>query len=554
LTLGKGSRSGSPPNLVGVGPVTWTDGGELRLGDWRALENYDHSLRYGGQIGSVGQALKDKGRRWALVLQDQDAAAVAATKDGAVPIAYAATLDNVRLALQASLDTIIIAVRRPHLEEMLGALDPRSCTLVVSASTPGPEGHLGAFATSPSCGLGTGGLRSASTQHDHLVTLPDVSQTFLSLAGGSKISEGVGAVVSPARAVDTAALISRDLRGATGDRVRSPLVWLFVAANAFALIGMSLWPRARRVMGYTLLAIPAASYLMMFFPWWRHGVLGALVVGGAITFALAFGASVLFRRTEILALGTLCAVTAGVIALDALFRSPLEVDAPFGNSPLGAGRFFGIGNIASGVLVASLVIVAALTFDRWGRCTLPWIAGVLLCAVIIAGAPEFGADVGGVLFAVPAYGTFLLVYRQRRIKLRHLAIVIGATVATVTSLAIVDLAQRSNSQTHLAKNLHFDSMTDTLVRKIDLAAGSISAPMTLVLVVATLALVLYRPVVQGRPGRQYAAYALLVAAILGALLNDSGLAVAAAVAAVGWPVGVVLSTPRPSCASGEVTG
>ncbi len=60
--------------------------------------------------------------------------------------------------------------------------------------------------------------------------------------------------------------------------------------------------------------------------------------------------------------------------------------------------------------------------------------------------------------------------------------------------------------------------------------------------VAALALVRYSP----GPGRarRMASYAVVVAAVLGSTLNDSGLNVAAAVLAVAWPVGVVVGARR----------
>ena len=52
------------------------------------------------------------------------------------------------------------------------------------------------------------------------------------------------------------------------------------------------------------------------------------------------------------------------------------------------------------------------------------------------------------------------------------------------------------------------------------------------------------------PGRddalRFISSALVAAAVLGSLLNDSGVMVAAAVAAVGWPAGVAVASDRRS--------
>ncbi|MGI8806962.1 MAG: hypothetical protein ACR2KK_03805 [Acidimicrobiales bacterium] len=45
-----------------------------------------------------------------------------------------------------------------------------------------------------------------------------------------------------------------------------------------------------------------------------------------------------------------------------------------------------------------------------------------------------------------------------------------------------------------------------------------------------------------RPALRAAASALLTAAVLGSVLNDSGVVVAASVLAIAWPAGVVIAT------------
>lgn len=71
LTLGKGGRSAAP---AGAGPF-----------DWAALRGHDAGLRQGGDLGTLGQALQDGGRRWALATDDPRAAPMAATAAGTVP-------------------------------------------------------------------------------------------------------------------------------------------------------------------------------------------------------------------------------------------------------------------------------------------------------------------------------------------------------------------------------------------------------------------------------------------------------------------------------------
>ncbi|MGI8806963.1 MAG: hypothetical protein ACR2KK_03810 [Acidimicrobiales bacterium] len=393
------------------------DGG-LQLADWKRLQDRDGDLRFGGPLGTVGEALRTSGRRLALASDDKAVAAVAANASGTVARAYPGTSDGIRSAFQAQPDVIVVAVSAARLPEVLGLLDP-ACTVVVSASTGGENRHLGVFAASPRCGLGIAGLASPSTHHPHLATLPDVSATVLTLADVARPAALGGSAVTATADVSRATLVERDRRAWTGDRARTGLVWLFIVFHALGAIAVVRAPKARSAVCATLLSIPAASFLMMLVPWWRVGIWAGVLVGAGLTVVLAVGATVLLRRKPALGVGVLAGLTAAVVGLDALLASPLQIDAPFGNSPIGAGRFFGVGNIGSAFLVSGLLVGGGLAIERWGRRGMRWTAVAMAAGTVAGGAPQFGADVGGVLFAVPAYGVLLLGARRPRLTIRQ---------------------------------------------------------------------------------------------------------------------------------------
>ncbi len=550
VTLGKGRRSSGLAGEAGIGRVEPTAGGGLRLVDWPDLQDRDRKLRYGGTLGSVGQALLEGGRRWALAGAgsdgDADAAAVAATAEGLVPRVHPGTLDGIGATLREPLDAVFVAIAGSDLVPVLRLLE-ETCTVVVSASTPSRNRHLGVLATSGRCGLGTAGLASSSTHHAHLATLPDVSRTFLDLVGVRPPSSVAGAVVTPAGPISREALVDRDERTWTADRSRTAFVWLFVLLHALGAAAAVLWRRGRTVVCCALLGIPAASFLMMLVPWWRAGPGVGLLVGGVLAFVISVGGALVARRDVVLGVGLLAGVTSAVVAVDALFGSPLQIDAPFGNSPAVAGRFFGVGNIGSGLLVAGLLVAGGLAIDRWSRRSAPWVVAAVVAGAVAGGAPQFGADVGGVLFAVPAFGLLLLGLGQGRVTARHVVLLAVAAVAAVGLFAVVDLARGTDSQTHLAKGLGGEGLGDEVIRKAGRAVKTAKAPMANLVWIATVALVLSRYSPGPRRALRFASYAVVVAAILGSVLNDSGVNVAAAVLAVAWPAGVaVAAAGRPA--------
>ncbi|HUR22608.1 MAG TPA: hypothetical protein VMZ73_01930, partial [Acidimicrobiales bacterium] len=438
LTLGKGARSAAP---AGAGPF-----------DWATLRSHDGGLRQGGALGTLAQALREGGRRWSLATDDWRAVPMAATAVGSVPAPYPGTGDGVRRAIQEQPHALFVALPQWRLPETLGLLSA-ACTVVVSGSTPAGNRSLGVLAISNPCEMGTAGLASPSTHRAHLATLPDVSATFLDLLALPVPASVTGGALTPAGAVDRHELVDRGRRSWTADRARMVFVPLFVMLHALGAVVAVRRPRARPLVAAALMAIPPASFLMMLLPWWRAGTWGGLAAGGALTGVIAFVGALLARRDVALGAGALAALSAAVVGIDALFASPLQVDAPFGNSPIGAGRFFGVGNIGSGFLVAGLLLAGGLAIDRWGRRAVPWVGASLVFGAVAGGAPGFGSDVGGVLFAVPAYGLLLLGARHPRLRARHIVALAGLAVVAVALFAAVDLVRDAGAQTHLAKSV-----------------------------------------------------------------------------------------------------
>ncbi len=542
LTLGKGGRSAGL-GAAGVGRVEPLDGG-LRLVDWPELVRRDRSLHYGGALGSLGHAVEGAGGRLTLVAPSSGlaAAAAAADGDGEVRSFLPWSADAVGSARRSG-DHLVVAVDGPDLGSALGALDG-SCTLVASASTPDGNRHLGVLAASPECGLGRDGLVSESTHRDGLATLPDVTRTFLGLAGA-----GATVPLTATAAVGRQALVDADARTRAADLARTPLVWLFVLLHLAGAVVAVRRPAARPAVACALLAVPSAAFLVMVVPWWRWGPWVAVAAGGAMSAALAVGGSVLCRRDVRAGVGVLAALGAAVVAVDALFGGPLEIDAPFGNSTVGAGRFFGVGNIGSGVLVAGLVVAGGLALDAWGRRALPGVVVALGAGVAVLGAPWFGADAGGIVYGGLAGGVLVVGFVRGRVGARWLAALAVAAVLTAVVFALADLVGGSGPATHLGRAVAGDSVVDLAVRKGSRALGSVTNPMALIVVIGAVALaVVRRHRMWPSPALRATGWALLTAAVAGSVLNDSGVIVGAAVVAVAWPTLVAVGVARPTVA------
>jgi len=489
----------------------------------------------------MGQALTAADRRWALVSGPSTvAAAAAAVADahGVVPRAADGGAPAVNRALADGADAVVVAVPAAEVPAVVRAAES-ACVVVASVSSPDADRHLGVLAASLPCRLGRAGLSSPSTQQAHLATLDDVAPTFLSRLDIPKPALMDGLVVRPSGSVSTTDLVDRDRRSFTADRMRTPLVWAFIALSALGAAIAAGWRRARSPVAWVLLAVPPASFLVMAVPWWRWGGAGVLLVGSALVTGLAGAAAIVGRRNVRLGVGALAVVTVAVVGIDAVFGGRLEIDAPFGNSPITAGRFYGVGNIGSGFLMAGLIVAVGLAFERWGRrATVPGVA-VLTAGVVVGGAPWYGADVGGVLASVPAYGTLLAA--RRRLSVRLLIGLGAVTLAVLVVFVAADLARPVAARTHLGRVISDGSLVDEIVRKAGRALETIKSPLSLVILIGTGTVVAVRPRLATHPGLVAMTWALIVAGVVGSMVNDSGLIVGAAVTAIAWPALVAVT-------------
>ncbi len=234
-----------------------------------------------------------------------------------------------------------------------------------------------------------------------------------------------------------------------------------------------------------LSALPTALLLVNAVPWWRAGVrdgspspwvlaavLAATVAVAACIVALAAGLSTLVRRrrslrrvASFLPSSSPLTTHAGVVALLVAATIPLTwlADAASGahlafNNPLGmnavvAGRFYGVSNTAFALAAGALVVVIAATWETLGRGrrTALGLTGLLGgAALVVDGAPQLGADVGGALSLVPTLAFLGAVLAGLRLNWRRRLAIAVTTLLIVSGFAVVDLV-RPGGPTHLGR-------------------------------------------------------------------------------------------------------
>ena len=237
-----------------------------------------------------------------------------------------------------------------------------------------------------------GVLTSDSTRIDGLVSLADVAHGDLEVV----------TVDDP-----VATLERLDDRIERNDRIRLPLT---VLVGGIAYIVALFAPRfAPRVL---LLALAANLWLA---GWW----LVALVALAALA----------------LPLGVACAaVLAAYLVVLGLDPEAVAL-SPFG--PSQAGRFYGVSNLLETMLLVPALIGAA----RLGRAG----AAVAALALVTVAGSRFGADGGGLIVLLAAYGTLLMRMTRARLGAARLVAVAAAAVTLGLVLVGVDAALGGSS-------------------------------------------------------------------------------------------------------------
>ncbi len=238
----------------------------------------------------------------------------------------------------------------------------------------------------------------------------------------------------------------------------------------------------------------------------------------------------------------------------------MQTSALLGDSPITAGRFYGAGNTAFGVLAASALIgvalAAAVPADRPRRTAirLAVVAGVVLLAVALVDAvPTLGADVGGGLALMPSALVVVLLLARVRLGARRLVAVIAIGAIPVVALALWDYHRPPARRTHMGQFVAqiVDGQAGNVIsRKISANVGQLVASPFLPLVIGTIVLVVvvrlrHRPLVErtlsSTPGLVPAIWGFTLCAVLGALLNDSGVTVTGIMLSVALPAVTALA-------------
>ena len=452
-----------------------------------------------------------------------------------------ADLTIVDTARDASTDTDRITALDDALRQAQEQASPGTRIVIASLADdedPGPQMAVLSSGTASARGTSSGFVVGTSTHRPGLAQLTDLTPTLTTaLAGrsvpafdGQALDLPTSSTLTPAKgaAAPDDARISRladdALHARASQRTVIPastlLVGLAVALLVWAAIALRTPEPGRRPAvqrrvtwaAIGLSALPPALLLVNAAPWWRVGArdgspsawapvsaLAAAALVAVCVVGLAAGIAMLVQRRRGTRAGLVALLVTAAIPLtwlvDAATGAHLAFNNPLGMNAVVAGRFYGVSNTAFALAAGALVTVIAAAWNQLGRGRRT--ALILTCllggaALIVDGAPQLGADVGGALTLVPTLALLGTGLAGLRLSWRRWLAIGTTTLLVVGGFAVVDLL-RPGGPTHLgrfARQVADGSAVGVLGRKAYALVGPfITKPVAAIALACMVALV-----------------------------------------------------------------
>lgn len=398
-----------------------------------------------------------------------------------------------------------------------------------------------------------GTLTSDSTRRDGIVILTDITRTLMGFTLGDKPVpagtpiDGKPMQVLTGRSTSSAALADhlRTLRNLSDV---APVGYAFGAALGVILAALlAVFLIRRRWRGaWTMIAalgiFTAALTLTGSFDWASasHPAVALVITFCLWVAALTAGTLLLSRWWRIPVPIMAAGLTMATFSADLALGAVLEPGSLLNSRPVAGGRWYGYGNVSFGCYAASVLAVAGYVAHRYLRAghRLAAVIAVLIIggfAVICEGWPTMGSDFGGVITLTPAVLVLMLGISGRRITWARLAVIVGAAVVAAAAVSLLDWARGPGHRSHLGDFVQRVISGDAwpiLIRKALASAQTIVSPYGIIAIIVGVAIwiVILRRLRHAITDDLYATYpmtaiAVLVAGVLGTLVNDGGIAV-----------------------------
>lgn len=239
------------------------------------------------------------------------------------------------------------------------------------------------------------------------------------------------------------------------------------------------------------------------------------------------------------------AATVLFLVIDLFLGGELNMNTIFGYSPIIAGRFYGMGNQATSILIGATLLGSTAFLERRKSfpLSLKVILGLIfLGLVFVIGFPLLGANIGGTITAISAFGITYLQLIRKKIRARDVLIIILTVIILLGLFVAVDMFQPRGTETHMGRSTQLitqsggEAVIQIAKRKVEtnLRVLRVSSWSYLLLIIlGLLSFMRFKP--RGGFEELLAQYPYLASGITGALVgsivgflaNDSGIVIPA---------------------------
>lgn len=323
-------------------------------------------------------------------------------------------------------------------------------------------------------------LTSDSTRRPGLVTNLDIAPTVLGFLGiplPAYLSGGVMTASADAPGGDLSNLLVLNSMIHTVHQQRPPLIKLYILLQILTVIGVAaaLIFKINHIhyLRPVMAALMLAPLSFLIFP---LIMMDNLMISYITLFLLTFllTAIFLYRADNTLLFLRIGLVITLFLVLDLALGGNLIKNSVMGYDPISGARYYGIGNEYMGVLVgASILFVSSAYQLGWNKkryapvFTLSFFALILYIFI----SPRWGANFGGSLTALSAFGFTYLGLGNYRLSGKTLSVVMGAAALFVMSLVLLNLKGEDGFVSHVGRSMvmvsreGFSEVINILARK-----------------------------------------------------------------------------------------
>ncbi len=283
-----------------------------------------------------------------------------------------------------------------------------------------------------------------------------------------------------------------------------------------------------------LLVLPVVFLLIAYFD--IVNSFAFLIIAFLLTIGIFFVLHFINCKTKVVFLFTL---TYLILVIDLLLGGNLLKYSILSYDPIIGARFFGVGNELVGIILATMSLLTAIYMEKAKGKKIFLL--ILPLTVLCVSHPNLGANVGGTISILFTSLIFLLYIFDVRIDLKKIIIIGIIVLLFILVMGIIDIYINPNP-THLGRMLMEVaksgpmSIVSVALRKIQmnikLMRSSIWSKVLLITILAEVYILLgcrkqLKEILQNRRYISIGFISLLIGSILGLLVNDSGVLLAA---------------------------